>query len=469
MVRFSCRVLFFLVADTSSPSGTNKGKFFGLLSWKLPSCKLRMKISFFRSSQSLYTPKHSCTYVSKMATLMRRFLADSLTAVKNVFSRTSSPNAAANANSNADKQSTRRTRQPASPAPLAGPRVISGRVPSSTPSKRRRPCRNIEDYKFRLERLITGIDSLENVEELRDERQYQIADIMMISDIDPTVDQRIDTLIEQQDRAEVLIDKRLKILQTDADALVQSLEPDTPTDRPPLLPFYLRSQLKTYDRARSIYQTQVTQTSNSQHHLDKISAILLQANEQQARHGWLYTRSYIERLHVRRAGICKQRRVAESCRQRFALELRKLCKKHVPKTLQDENFPGLFSNRMAGEMRRRDGKTLSSDVMGVLLGDVFLYVSLVDITTSSDSVVRVATQQAQWSFRYGEGVRVSSRWRKGRQSITIDAYSSLAKALWKLLASVRHEKVPGQYCERPFLVHGVGEQSELSLVSIELL
>ncbi|KXT06900.1 hypothetical protein AC578_7302 [Pseudocercospora eumusae] len=229
-----------------------------------------------------------------MATRMREFLANSLTAVRNIFSRTSSPNAAATTNSKSDEQSARRRRQA---APIAGSKVLSGRVRSSATAKRKRPCRSIEDYKFQLERLISGIDSLENMEELRDERQAQIADVMMVSDIDPSVDQRINTLIEQQDRAVVLIDKRLKILQTDADALVQSLEPDSPDDRPPLLPFYLRSQLKTYDRARQVYETQVNTTSNTQLDLDKITATLAQSKEQQAQRGWQYTRRYLERLN----------------------------------------------------------------------------------------------------------------------------------------------------------------------------
>ncbi|KAF7195774.1 hypothetical protein HII31_02909 [Pseudocercospora fuligena] len=284
-----------------------------------------------------------------MATRMRDFLANSLTAVKNVFSRTSSPNAAANVNSRSDSQTSRRTRQPAPPAPIAGSRVLSGRVRGLAAAKRKRPCRSIEDYKFRLERLVSGIDSLENVEELCDERQAQIADVMMVSDIDPSIEQRIDTLIEQQGRAEGLIEKRLKILQADADALVQSIEQDSPTDRPPLLPFYLRSQLKTYDRARQIYQTQVNTTSNTEQDLDKITAILAQAKEQQPQRGWQYTRSYLERLGVRRAGICKHQRVAQSCRQRLTYELRKLCKQHAPKTLHDENFLKLF--RKVGEQQ----------------------------------------------------------------------------------------------------------------------
>ncbi|GIZ45596.1 hypothetical protein CKM354_000875500 [Cercospora kikuchii] len=217
-------------------------------------------------------------------------------------------------------------------------RVFRGRVQPTrkAPSglRKRRPCREIEDYTHRLQQLIYGYDAFENSEGDLKSIQYSIATLLEMRhrsgerDEQQRYSERLGRLCNALDLTEDTIEGNLQNIQKTADDLVNSLEPDGPGDLPPRLPITLIDQLRRYDNAMEVYVSQRDGTSGVG--FPVAGNVDGDESREDGEVGADLTSS--------KAALSIKQRVLQACRMKLTEELRKLCKQHAPTALQDETI-----------------------------------------------------------------------------------------------------------------------------------
>ncbi|KAK4617497.1 hypothetical protein CLAFUW4_11804 [Fulvia fulva] len=229
----------------------------------------------------------------------------------------------------------------------AGSASRPARIAKKTKRQARRPWERAE-YLARLEQLIDGGDLVEATEETRNALSAQIA-VMLASPEDEICndEERLDFLVTEQQPADAELRQQWSALHGHAEEIIDAVKLDEERNRPSILPDNFRDQLEKYEHARSALLKRKRVTPDLEGEIDAVNARLSMAEGKHNHRGWTATNDHSKRLKTRKEKLSRSRVVIDACCEHANGELRRLCKHHASRALQDMSGAAIDANPSA--------------------------------------------------------------------------------------------------------------------------
>ncbi|KXT05959.1 hypothetical protein AC578_321, partial [Pseudocercospora eumusae] len=194
-----------------------------------------------------------------------------------------------------------------------------------------------QDYVLRLERLVFGLDQIEDDESLSSAIDSSIENALDDAKCEDhgVYEAKLEELVDEKWKAEERIQKGLVQLSANAVAIHNSLHSGREEHSNSILPLDFRQALEDWSMKREVCQERRAMCSRKGT-LRDVGERLLQANTAQIKkEGWRPTSSYLGKLQHSRKKLLMLAAVSRVASRNERNTLRRLCKVHARKALFD--------------------------------------------------------------------------------------------------------------------------------------
>ncbi|KXT17359.1 hypothetical protein AC579_3866 [Pseudocercospora musae] len=194
-----------------------------------------------------------------------------------------------------------------------------------------------QDYVLKLERLVFGLDQIEDDESLSNAIDGRIENALDDAKCEDhgVYESRVEELADEKWKVEERIQKGFVKLSATAIAVHNSLHTEREEFSNSVLPWDFREALEDWSMKREVCQERQYMFSRKEN-LRDVGQRLLQAKTAQIKkRGWRPTSSYLGQLHKSRNKLLRLTAVSKVARRNARNTLRRLCKVHARKALFD--------------------------------------------------------------------------------------------------------------------------------------